>query len=615
MNKNINRRSFLKRFSAGVATATLATSCSSSVNNDEEPKVVVKKENMEMRINSNDKQKVSLIAYGCMRWPTLADKREDPEACDIDQEQVNSLVDRAIEGGINFFDTAPTYCKGFSERSVGIALKKHERSSFLVATKLSNFNSEDWTRERTLAMYERSFKELQVDYIDYYVLHSIGRAKPDAKGNQLTFQETFEARYVNNGVIDTLMEEKKKGRIRNLGFSFHGQQDAFDYFLSLHDEGRYVWDFVYIQMNYMDWQHASKRNTQAEYMYNELAKRNIPVIVMEPLLGGRLAELPLPLSEKLQAVCPNKSIASWAFRFVGSFPNILTILSGMRFPDHLENNLETFCDFQPLNETEKNVLNECVVSYAEKDYILCTCCEYCMPCKYGVDIPSIFTHYNKCLLEDDYFLTNEYPDQRAFQRARRNFLIGYDRAVPRLRQATHCINCGECLEHCPQHINIPEKMREIDQYVESLKRTDVPTDVFVVLRKELNEKQCSLVVRDVKGENHIFNHSGVKDLYTLVTTNPKLLHRAYLADKVVGKGAAALMIIGGISGIYTRVISEPALQLFKQTNIRVEYDELVPEIINRKGDGLCPVESLVKDLPTAKDCLKPIGEFVSKLNY
>jgi hypothetical protein len=122
-------------------------------------------------------------------------------------------------------------------------------------------------------------------------------------------------------------------------------------------------------------------------------------------------------------------------------------------------------------------------------------------------------------------------------------------------------------------------------------------------------------VRDVKGENHIFNHSGVKDLYTLVTINPKLLHRAYLADKVVGKGAAALMIIGGISGIYTRVISEPALQLFKQTNIRVEYDELVPEIINRKGDGLCPVESLVKDLPTAKDCLKPIGEFVSKLNY
>ena len=165
------------------------------------------------------------------------------------------------------------------------------------------------------------------------------------------------------------------------------------------------------------------------------------------------------------------------------------------------------------------------------------------------DIPSIFTHYNKCLLEDDYFLTNEYPDQRAFQRARRNFLIGYDRAVPRLRQAMHCINCGECLEHCPQHINIPEKMREIDQYVESLKRTDVPTDVFVVLRKELNEKQCSLVVRDVKGENHIFNHSGVKDLYTLVPTNPKLLHRAYLADKVVGKGAAALMIIGGISGI------------------------------------------------------------------
>jgi len=201
---------------------------------------------MVYRTNPTTGDRVSLLGYGCMRWPTR--KRADGNGDEIDQEAVNELIDYAIAHGVNYFDTSPVYVQGWSEKSTGIALKRHPREKFLIATKLSNFSN--YTRENSIAMYRKSFEDLQVDYIDYYLLHSVGNGGI----------KTFRARYIDNGMIDFLMEERKAGRIRNLGFSFHGTTDVFDEILAMHD--RIHWDFVQIQLNYADWRHASGNNVQ-----------------------------------------------------------------------------------------------------------------------------------------------------------------------------------------------------------------------------------------------------------------------------------------------------------------------------------------------------------------
>ena len=250
---------------------------------------------------------------------------------------------------MNYFDTSPAYCRGLSERSTGIALSRHPRDKYFVATKLSNFAPSTRTREASLAMYHNSMKELQVDYIDYMLLHSIGGGKDS--------MAEYEERYVKNGILDFLLEEREAGRIRNLGFSYHGDVKIFDYLLSKHDE--YKWDFVQIQMNYLDWRYAKQinpRNTDAEYLYNELAKRHIPVIIMEPLLGGRLSNVPDNIVAHLKQREPERSVASWAFRFAGTYPDVLTVLSGMTRMEHLQDNLRTYCPLKPLTDEELDFL-------------------------------------------------------------------------------------------------------------------------------------------------------------------------------------------------------------------------------------------------------------------
>ena len=212
-----------------------------------------------------------------MRWPTVP--APDGKGEMIDQDAVNELVDYAIAHGVNYFDTSPMYVQGWSEKSTGIALKRHPRESFYLATKLSNFHPDTWTREGSIAMYRKSFEDMQVDYIDYYLLHMIGGGG----------MEQFRKRYIDNGMIDFLVKEREAGRIRRLGWSFHGDIEVYDYALQMHDRGEVHWDFVQIQLNYVDWKHASGSNFKAEYLYDELAKRKIPAVIMEPLLGGRLS--------------------------------------------------------------------------------------------------------------------------------------------------------------------------------------------------------------------------------------------------------------------------------------------------------------------------------------
>lgn len=459
-NKGLSRRSFLKRMGVGASVVGVGLAGCNSKDNVVTGNLTTNSEiptdKMEYRTNPKTGEKVSLLGYGCMRWPTV--KVDDKD--EIDQETVNRLVDTAIAHGVNYFDTSPAYCKGRSERATGIALKRHPRESFYVATKLSNFSPSTWSRKASLDMYHNSFKELQVDYIDYLLLHGIGMGG----------MEALHGRYLDNGVLDYLLKEREAGRIRNLGFSYHGDIEVFDYLLSKHDE--YKWDFVQIQLNYLDWKHAKEinpRNTDAEYLYSELAKRGIPAVIMEPLLGGRLSNLHDHVVARLKQAEPDRSVASWAFRYAGTHPDVMTVLSGMTYMEHLEDNLRTYAPFKPLTDEEMQFLYTTADMMMQYPTIPCNDCKYCMPCPYGLDIPAILLHYNKCINEGN---IPEGHDGDEYRKARRAFLVGYDRSVPRLRQASHCIGCNQCAPHCPQSIDIPAELHKIDAFVDNLKRNE-----------------------------------------------------------------------------------------------------------------------------------------------
>ena len=460
-NTDMNRRSFLKLMGAGAAVTTAALAGCDSRNNavtgNRTSNGEIPTDSMTYRTNPKTGDKVSVLGYGCMRWPQLDEKEGEPGA--LDQDAINELVDYAIAHGVNYFDTSPAYCRGMSEHATGIALKRHPRDKFYVATKMSNFAPSTWSREASIAMYRNSLRELQVDYIDYMLLHAIGM------GDGMT---EFNSRYIDNGILDFLVEEREAGRIRNLGFSYHGDIKVFDYLLSQHD--KYKWDFVQIQLNYLDWKHAkeiNQRNTNAEYLYGELASRGIPVVIMEPLLGGRLSNVPDHVVARLKQREPEQSVASWAFRFAGTHPGVLTVLSGMTYMEHLRDNLRTYCPLKPLTDEEMDFLYETADIMMRYPTIPCNDCKYCMPCPYGIDIPANLLHYNKCVNQGNVAASSQSPD---YSRARKAFLVGYDRAVPRLRQASHCIGCGQCAPHCPQQIDIPGELHRIDRYVEDLKQ-------------------------------------------------------------------------------------------------------------------------------------------------
>ena len=459
-DKNISRRGFLKMLGAGSVGAAVSLVGCKEANKAENKaaeeyknQVEPPKDKMTYRVNPNTKDKVSLLGYGMMRLPSKVDNGDE-----FDQEMINKQVDYAIEHGLNYFDTSPVYCQGKSERCTGIALSRHKRDEYFVATKLSNFNHDYWTFEKSKGMYLNSMKELQVDYIDYYLLHAIGGG-----------MDEFHGRYVDNGIMDFLLKEREAGRIRNLGFSFHGQKSVFDEVLAMHD--KYHWDFVQIELNYLDWDYAdeiSKRNVDASYLYAELAKKGIPAVIMEPLLGGRLANLPQYLAAELKSHDPERSVASWAFRYAGTPEGVLTVLSGMTYMEHLKDNLLSYCPLVPLSDKEMRYLDDVVAQkIVGLENIPCNDCKYCMPCPYGVDIPAIFVHYNKCKNEGSLPMgvgDSEYREHR------RQYLISLDRVVPRDRQPDHCIQCGQCEPHCPQNIRIPRELRKIDEIIENLKR-------------------------------------------------------------------------------------------------------------------------------------------------
>ena len=443
MGKDISRRDFIKAAGAGALALGTAAACKPGSGRRSDPAAGIS-EGMPLRTNPNTGDKVSILGYGCMRWQMI----QGPDGRQIvDQDSVNELVDYALANGVNYFDTSPVYLQGQSEAAAGIALSRHPRNSYYLATKLSN-QSGDPSFERSVQMYRDSFKNLQTDYIDYYLIHIV------RDGND------WRRRAVDNGMMDFLVREREAGCIRNLGLSVHPSRSGFDEVMTYHE--KYHFDFCQIQMNYVDWYDGD-----AEYLYNELDKRGIPVVIMEPLLGGRLSSVPKVVADQFKEREPDASVASWAFRFCGSKPRVLTALSGMTYMEHLQDNLKTFLNFKPLTDEEMDFLKEAaglIKNYPLIDY---TNCQYCMPCPYGIDIPTIFKHYNSCV-NDGYIAQS--TDQKDFKKLKKIYLTTYDKAIETVRQADHCISCNQCSPNCPQHIRIPQELRRIDQYVESLKQ-------------------------------------------------------------------------------------------------------------------------------------------------
>ncbi len=451
--KSISRRNFIRLFGAGagsVAVSTSIISCASSDNGGQSsaalgpiPKGQVTKKG----VAGIDKD-VALIGYGGTRLPMLESPKRGESP--VDQEAFNELIDRALEYGINYFDTAPMYAQGWSESALGEALSRHPRDSYFIATKMSNQGLKEPTLEKSKEMYYESFKRLKVDYFDYYLLHTVGRG-----------EESFNNRFVDNKLIDFLLEERKAGRIRHLGWSFHGSHEAFDHLLSLHD--KYHWDFILIQLNYYDWNH----NLNVELLYNKLEKYKMPIVVMQPLQGGRLNNLPNHIVKKLKEQDPQSSVASWAFRFAGSKPLVFCVLSGMLHMEHIEDNIRTYSPLKVLTTNEEEFLEETAQLLAQYPSIPCNDCDYCMPCPYGIDIPNIFGHYNKCVNEG--YVVNSKMDEN-YKKARRAYLVSYDRTVEKLRQADRCIGCNECSKHCPQYIDIPKQLKRVNSFIEKLKQ-------------------------------------------------------------------------------------------------------------------------------------------------
>ncbi|MDR2581713.1 MAG: aldo/keto reductase [Fibromonadaceae bacterium] len=446
----MDRRKFIKLVGAGTALTALG-GCERSASSLTR---AVPAGEMAYRLDQKTGSKISLLGFGMMRLPRVARAQRESLVGDndLDQEMVNELVDHSIARGVNIFDTSPRYCKGFSESATGIALSRHPRDKFFVSTKMSN--QSDWSREASLRMYEKQFEDLKVDYIDYYLVHNVGN------------HDNFKGRFLDNGILDFLIEEKKAGRIRQLGWSFHGDGDFFEYMMS----GKYDWDFVMIQLNYLDWEHVDnprRTSINARRQYEILAERNVPAMIMEPLLGGRLAMPHYKARAMMKQADQNASDASWAFRFAGDLPNVLTVFSGMTFMEHLQDNIHTYSPLVSLTEKEHAMLEQVAQIAIEYRNINCTSCQYCMPCPYGLDIPEIITHFNRSLNEGNF------PDDRQdadYRRARRAFLIGQDRRVSPRRQANRCTGCGICVKDCPQRINIPMEMQRIDKFTEELKR-------------------------------------------------------------------------------------------------------------------------------------------------
>ena len=413
---------------------------------------------MTYRVHPGSGDRVSLLGYGCMRFPVLREATA-PSGPEIDESEVFRSVDYAIAHGVNYFDTSWRYHGGNSEVVIGKALKRHPRNSFFLADKMPGMLKPSLDEAKN--MFKTQLERCQVDYFDYYLLHAVSTLP--------LYQEVYE----QNGILAYLLEEKANGRIRNLGWSFHGTEEVMEHLLTQTPP----WDFGMVQLNYHDIlieympaviarRNLDGRPAQARWTLEKLVPTKIPLIIMEPLLGGRLARLNQKAVALMQAANPIASPASWAFRYAAQIPNVFTVLSGMTVMDHLRDNIRTYAPFEPLSDKESAVLKSALDIFVTQENIPCTDCGYCMPCTYGVNIPALFTHFNRVADDSRIPRGTGTPEDN---RNRRAFLADLDRSVPDIRQAIRCTGCGQCVAHCPQKIDIPQELATLGRKVEHLR--------------------------------------------------------------------------------------------------------------------------------------------------
>ena len=360
--------------------------------------------------------KMPKLGFGLMRLP-----EKDGE---IDIERVKTMVDKYMQMNINYFDTAYVYHGGKSEVAAREALvKRYPRDSFMIATKLPAWEIKEASDVERI--FNEQLERAGVDYFDLYLLHSI------EDGSNYDTYEKYDC--FNWG-----MKKKEEGKIRHLGFSYHGSPELLVEVLDKHPEI----EFVQIQLNYLD---RTNPVVRSEALYNILHERNIPIIVMEPIRGGMLANLATEQEAKFKAMRPDKSIASWALRFVGSLPGVMTILSGMSAEDQMDDNIATFTDFEPLSDEEMKLVDEVTDDILSIPQIGCTACKYCTPgCPMSISIPDVFRTINTL---------RRYPDDWRSK----NF---YQGVISRGGKASDCIGCGQCEGVCPQHLPIIELLKE-----------------------------------------------------------------------------------------------------------------------------------------------------------
>ena len=357
------------------------------------------------------------LGFGLMRLP------EKDGSVDI--EHVSRMVDVYMQAGMNYFDTAYVYHGGNSEKAIKEALvKRWPRDKFMLATKLPAWClKEPADRDR---IFNEQLERCGVDYFDFYLLHSI-----EDGGNGDTYERL--------DCFNWALQKKAEGKIRHFGFSFHGSPAYLIQVLDRHPEV----EFVQIQLNYADWKNPVVRSGE---LYEILHARNVPMIIMEPVKGGMLAGLTPELEAMYKAVRPEASVASWALRFVGSLPGVMTILSGMSAEEQVRDNIGTFTNFEPLTDEERELVGKVRDIMLNVPQIGCTSCRYCTPgCPMNISIPDVFRAVNTMTLYGDVFRP------KAFYGG----VIGQGHG-----RAADCIGCGQCESVCPQHLPIIDLLKD-----------------------------------------------------------------------------------------------------------------------------------------------------------
>jgi len=362
----------------------------------------------------------SLLGFGCMRFPL----NKDGSICEPEAEK---MLDTAIAAGVTYIDTAYPYHNGDSEPFLGRVLKKYDRKDFFLATKLPVWNVK--TLDDAKQLFQEQLVRLQVEYVDFYLLHCLDKEK---------WQTVLDL-----GLIPYFEEMKAQGKIRYFGFSFHDEYEVFETIATYRP-----WDFCQIQYNYVD------TDIQAgDRGYALTEKLNIPLVIMEPVKGGSLAQLPEDVTVPFTEARPNSSISSWALRWVASKPNVKVVLSGMSTMEQVEDNLHTFGNFEPLTEKEAAMVSQVAANIKKRTRNGCTGCAYCMPCPFGVDIPKNFRIWN-----DFSMYGNKEKTKQAF----------FQDLAPD-SSADQCQKCGKCETVCPQSISIRKDLENASIELNSLK--------------------------------------------------------------------------------------------------------------------------------------------------